>query len=230
LWDVFIINCVEQLQTLPNKSFFFISDWVFGNVWSCSTLFIMKTFHKSDELKKSKKKGGSTNWVPMVNPCGEFVCNRHYKIIRWWFFCGILKVLWRFTFVKSISQKRIQFNQGVVVRGVSRGGARNTSKMFAPPSAIRKNKIFWRKIVIFHTKYPKNFRASLRSAQFFLSTPPPLAWICPWLWLWSYGSWIYNYLCHQCLSPLKLWIRVISKLPNSEQSSKGKVKTHINSI
>ena len=29
-----------------------ISDWVFGNVWSCSTLFIMKTSHKSDELKK----------------------------------------------------------------------------------------------------------------------------------------------------------------------------------
>jgi hypothetical protein len=27
--------------------------------------------------------------------------------------------------------------------------------------------IFRRKIVIFHTKYPKNVRASLRSAQFF---------------------------------------------------------------
>jgi hypothetical protein len=40
-------------------------------------------------------------------------------------------------------------------------------KIFAPPSAIGKNKIFWRKIVIFHTKYPKNFSASLRSAQFF---------------------------------------------------------------
>jgi hypothetical protein len=27
-------------------------------------------------------------------------------------------------------------------------------------------------------------------------------------WSWSYGSWIYNYLCNQCLSPLKLsvWI------------------------
>jgi len=23
-------------------------------------------------------------------------------------------------------------------------------------------------------------------------------------WLWSYGSWIYNYLCKQCLSSLKL--------------------------
>ena len=23
---------------------------------------------------------------------------------------------------------------------------------------------------------------------------------------WSYGSWIYNYLCNQCLSPLMLWV------------------------
>jgi hypothetical protein len=30
-----------------------------------------------------------------------------------------------------------------------------------------KNMIFWRKIVIFHTKSPKKFPASLRSAQFF---------------------------------------------------------------
>jgi hypothetical protein len=27
-------------------------------------------------------------------------------------------------------------------------------------------------------------------------------------WLWSYNSWIYNYLCNQCLSPLKLWVTV----------------------
>jgi hypothetical protein len=25
---------------------------------------------------------------------------------------------------------------------------------------------------------------------------------------WSYGSWIYNYLCNQCLSPPMLWIRI----------------------
>jgi len=25
-------------------------------------------------------------------------------------------------------------------------------------------------------------------------------------WSWSYGSWIYNYLCSQCLSPLTLWV------------------------
>ena len=62
---------------------------------------------------------------------------------------------------------------------------RNTPKMFAPPSAIGKNKIFWRKIVIFHTKYPKHFRASLRSVQFFKCAPPPKLEILdpPWSFL-----------------------------------------------
>jgi hypothetical protein len=27
-------------------------------------------------------------------------------------------------------------------------------------------------------------------------------------WSWSYGSWIYNFLCNQCLSPLTLWVRI----------------------
>ena len=28
------------------------------------------------------------------------------------------------------------------------------------------------------------------------------------MWSWSHGSWIYNYLCNQCLSPLMLWVRI----------------------
>jgi len=27
-------------------------------------------------------------------------------------------------------------------------------------------------------------------------------------WPWSYDSWIYNYLCNQCLSPLMVWARI----------------------
>ena len=27
-------------------------------------------------------------------------------------------------------------------------------------------------------------------------------------WSWSHGSWIYNYLCNQCLSPLMLWVQI----------------------
>ena len=41
----------------------------------------------------------------------------------------------------------------------------------ARPPKIGRNMIFWRKIVIFHTKYPQNFRASLRSALFFKCAP-----------------------------------------------------------
>jgi hypothetical protein len=45
----------------------------------------------------------------------------------------------------------------------------------------KKSDFFCRKIVIFHTKYPKHFRASLRSAQFFMCPPPNLkSWIRPW--------------------------------------------------
>jgi hypothetical protein len=43
---------------------------------------------------------------------------------------------------------------------LSRGGSRD-------PPKIGKNMIFWRKIVIFHTKYPQHFHTSLRSAPFF---------------------------------------------------------------
>ena len=31
-------------------------------------------------------------------------------------------------------------------------------------------------------------------------------------WPWSYGSWIYNYLCYQYLSPLMLWVRISIKV------------------
>ena len=51
----------------------------------------------------------------------------------------------------SIKQGRIQ------------GGGAHPAR--PPPPKIGKNMICWRKIVIFQTKYPTNFRASLRSAH-----------------------------------------------------------------
>jgi len=30
----------------------------------------------------------------------------------------------------------------------------------------------------------------------------------PWTsWSWSHGSWISNYMCNQCISPLMMWVR-----------------------
>jgi hypothetical protein len=56
------------------------------------------------------------------------------------------------------------------VSGAEPGGGGGGAPGSRPPK-IGKNKICWRKIVIFHTKYPKNLRASLHSAHFFLSAP-----------------------------------------------------------
>jgi hypothetical protein len=47
-----------------------------------------------------------------------------------------------------------------MLQGRIQGGGRTR---LAPPLKLEKNMIFWRKIVIFHTKYPKNFRASLHN-------------------------------------------------------------------
>ena len=58
-------------------------------------------------------------------------------------------------------------------------------------------------------------------------------------WSWSYDSWIYNYSCNQCLSPLTLWVRILlswcvldTKIthtlvlhPPLSQSSKNKPRT-----
>ena len=83
LWDVFIINSVEQLHRLEEGFCVFknglisISDWVFGNVWSCSTLFIMKASHKNDELIKR----GSTNRVPMRIPYRLKMCGILYFVL-----------------------------------------------------------------------------------------------------------------------------------------------------
>jgi hypothetical protein len=90
---------------------------------------------------------------------------------------GILALNWKNeNYFQSINEIKNQINylkeEGVVVSFNCRGGSRGGRHPARAPPKIGKNKIFWRKIVIFHTKYPKKFRASLRSAQFFLSAPP----------------------------------------------------------
>jgi len=42
----------------------------------------------------------------------------------------------------------------------------------------------------------------VRVLLFSLSLPGPS-------WSWSYGSWIYYYICNQCLSPLMLWVWIL---------------------
>ena len=50
--------------------------------------------------------------------------------------------------IKNLSKNHNTTMKSTYIKGGSRGGGRGPK--------IGKNKIFWRKIVIFHTKYPKN--------------------------------------------------------------------------
>ena len=62
----------------------------------------------------------------------------------------------------------------VTVYAKSKGGQSNTRKLYLPNMML---KIWW----------------NLGHITFFTLGPS---------WPWSYGSWIYNYICNQCLSPL----------------------------
>jgi hypothetical protein len=57
---------------------------------------------------------------------------------------------------KARTNKFYIYRQCTYIRGGSKGGRTPTP----PPLKLEKNMIFWRKIVIFHTKYPKNDRQS----------------------------------------------------------------------
>jgi hypothetical protein len=69
--------------------------------------------------------------------------------------------------MKNFSQQLTQKMMLSYTSGADPGGGGGVHLAHAPPPKIGKNMIFWHKIVIFHTKYPKNVHASLHSAQFF---------------------------------------------------------------
>ena len=64
---------------------------------------------------------------------------------------------------------------------------------------------------------PKSFHCSHKSFYWYMRgkrsvkvkfcfNPVLFQWEQGSSWWWSYDSWIYNYLCNQFLSPLKLWV------------------------
>ena len=69
----------------------------------------------------------------------------------------------------------------------------------------------WNENKVYRPTHKNLFGATVGSIYYWkycsVAEPPHQKelWILPW---WSYCSWIYNYLCNQCLSPLKLWFRI----------------------
>ena len=69
---------------------------------------------------------------------------------------------------------------------------------------ITSNHRKWKKIVV-HVLIQYNFIQLFTFCQTFIMNFSSLKGLsCPW----SYSSWIYNYLCHQCISSL-MWVRIL---------------------
>ena len=90
-----------------------------------------------------------------INKGKTLVC-LNVDITYIWLSCVLIFYNWPtfviYSYLNPAASKVWRYTKG-------RGGSRGVR---APPK-IGKNMIFWHKIVIFHTKYPKNFRTSLRN-------------------------------------------------------------------
>ena len=70
-------------------------------------------------------------------------------------------------------------------------------------------------VSLFLTKWAKKNKVILLSCLYAYLISCNLL-ILSWpSWSWSYGSWIYNFLCNQYLSLLKLWIRIMLMARNT---------------
>jgi hypothetical protein len=65
---------------------------------------------------------------------------------------------------------------------------RNTPTFFAPPSAIGKNMIFWRKMVFFHTKYLKIFLCKKKTLSKNISETSDVFIVIPRLFCYRFSS------------------------------------------
>jgi hypothetical protein len=84
------------------------------------------------------------------------------------FYCPNKSIYYFFKINTKIStsfRRSMLISFWIDVPGADAGGRAHPVR--APNLQLEKIWFFWRKIVIFHTKYPNNFRTSLRSAQFF---------------------------------------------------------------
>ena len=134
----------------------------------------------------------SSHWLSLRIKYGKKVLKKISNMTK--FYCPNKSIYYFFKINNKISTINVKKFRNWCPRGGSMGeGAPGGS----PYPKIGKNMIFWRKIVIFHTKYPNNFRTSLRPAQFFLTAPPNLkSWIRPY---WP------QYVHYQCHS--RRWIQ-----------------------
>ena len=137
--------------------------------------------------EKSYKKTARSNWNT------SYCCIKHPKSFRNYFFSKVIpnnKLLWTSLNVCRIYCCLFYYNGGQSGMPRERAGVGFVYCLILCISGCMKKNMFKINCIIV---------SNTRLITLILS-------IQRWWWSWSYGSWIYNYLCNQCLSPLTLWI------------------------
>ena len=138
---------------------------------SCIYFNLYLQLTNSNEKKKRKTKN-SYSIFNIFSVVDQFVlsCDVHqtsYSLAHGQIFSIIQFCQRLILYIKLMGRRgrdRIGLTTTCVIRGGSMGGGGGgRTRRPPPPLKLEKNMICWRKI----TKYPKYFRASLRSAQFF---------------------------------------------------------------
>ena len=108
---------------------------------------------------KMRLKQRTLNWINSMQVKKILLTNVFFS----WSLC-LLNMFPSMVFPKHFLSFRFveKNNQTLSNAGADPGGG-HTRRPSPPPLKLEKIWFFWRKIMIFHTKYPKHFRASLRN-------------------------------------------------------------------
>jgi hypothetical protein len=110
---------------------------------------------------------GFTSKLPILTCCTFLQFKLNIYLYSFWNIRRTVLKLYKFDEKRAITPRWvIRFTQ-LCCQGRIQEGAHLARANHPPPLKIGKKYNFWLKIMIFHTKYPKHFRASLPSAQLF---------------------------------------------------------------
>ena len=104
------------------------------------------------------------------------------------------------------AEEMLSFSMSLFICFESHGDCRYSYDIFKD-TKISKQPCHWNGAFPIPSNYPRIFFLSQTIVIWFICFILSVIYnVKGPLWSWAYGSWIYNYLCIECLSPLKLWV------------------------
>ena len=163
-----------------------------------------------DEISKFGKTSISPYWSTSIQSkmslsIGQWKTNSlltDVRVLRWWsttfvkFYGHEVLLSWSTTFVKYYVGEVLRWWSTTLVKYYVREVPRSWSTTFVKYYVREVLRCFL--LIVIYILYSYFFKKN-RLISSCKKGPK---------WSWSYGCWIYNYLCNQCLPSLSMWVRI----------------------